>query len=115
MTVLLEKAPALREVAPPVPKMSLSIDSSLVASSSAGLRPVGIGASLVIGLIGIYRWTVGPLLGPCCRFEPSCSRYMATCIERMGLLRGIGLGLRRLARCHPFCPGGHDPPPEMTS
>jgi uncharacterized protein len=72
-------------------------------------------ASLLIGLIRIYQWTLSPLLGGCCRFEPSCSRYSVLCIQRLGPFRGALFGLRRLLRCHPFCPGGHDPPPEMTS
>jgi uncharacterized protein len=65
--------------------------------------------------IRIYQCLLSPLLGNCCRFEPSCSRYTQLCIERWGPLRGIWLGLSRLLRCHPFCPGGHDPPPEVTS
>lgn len=75
----------------------------------------GIVARALIALIQIYQWTLSPLLGACCRFEPSCSRYTVLCIERLGPLRGAWLGLRRLLRCHPFCPGGHDPPPELTS
>jgi putative membrane protein insertion efficiency factor len=65
--------------------------------------------------IRVYQWLISPLLGNCCRFEPSCSRYALLCIERLGPIRGTWLSLRRLARCHPFCPGGHDPPPEVTS
>ncbi|MFW5924754.1 MAG: membrane protein insertion efficiency factor YidD [Myxococcota bacterium] len=66
---------------------------------------------LLLGLIRLYQWTLSPLLGPVCRFEPSCSRYTAACIERFGPLRGSWLGVKRIGRCHPFHPGGYDPPP----
>jgi uncharacterized protein len=68
-------------------------------------------ARALILLIRIYQWTISPLLGPVCRFEPSCSRYAAACLEYHGALRGSWLAVRRVARCHPFNPGGHDPPP----
>jgi hypothetical protein len=60
-------------------------------------------------VIALYRTAISPLLGPHCRFFPSCSQYMAESIERHGLLAGLGRGLARLARCHPFHPGGFDP------
>ncbi len=66
---------------------------------------------LLLRSIRLYQLTISPLLGPVCRFEPSCSRYTATCIERFGALRGGWLGLKRILRCHPFHPGGYDPPP----
>ena len=62
-------------------------------------------------LIRVYQVTLSRLLGPSCRFEPSCSHYTATCIERFGALRGAWLGIKRIGRCHPFNPGGFDPPP----
>jgi putative membrane protein insertion efficiency factor len=65
---------------------------------------------LAIASIHVYQRTLGPLLGNVCRFEPSCSRYMVGAIEKYGLIRGVGKGLRRLSRCHPWDPGGYDPP-----
>jgi len=65
---------------------------------------------LLLG-IRLYQLLLSPLLGQSCRFSPSCSRYTAACIETHGALRGSWFGLRRIARCHPFHPGGYDPPP----
>jgi putative membrane protein insertion efficiency factor len=62
-------------------------------------------------LIRVYRLTLSPLIGPCCRFEPTCSAYAETAIGAHGTLRGLWLALRRLLRCHPFHPGGLDPVP----
>jgi uncharacterized protein len=71
--------------------------------------------AVLIVSIRIYQWLISPLLGNCCRFEPSCSRYAQLCIERLGPVRGSWRSLLRVLRCHPFSPGGHDPPPEVTS
>lgn len=75
----------------------------------ASLSRLPAGAALF--LIRMYQLLLSPILGRSCRFEPSCSRYTAACIESHGLARGGWLGLRRIARCHPFHPGGYDPPP----
>ena len=68
-------------------------------------------AQALILLIRIYQRILSPLLGPVCRFEPSCSRYAVKCLEYHGAVRGSWLTVRRIARCHPFHPGGFDPPP----
>jgi len=68
-------------------------------------------ARALIFLIRIYQLTLSKLLGPVCRFHPSCSRYAAECLHLHGAARGSWLAVRRLSRCHPFNPGGYDPPP----
>jgi putative membrane protein insertion efficiency factor len=64
-------------------------------------------------LIRLYQWTLSPLLGPTCRFYPSCSQYALEALLRFGVLRGSVLALRRLGRCHPWHPGGFDPVPAV--
>lgn len=66
---------------------------------------------LAILLIRVYQIFVAPLIGNVCRFEPSCSRYAMAVIERFGIFRGSLLAVKRIARCHPWNPGGYDPPP----
>jgi uncharacterized protein len=68
--------------------------------------------ALLIGFIRAYRWILSPLLGPSCRFEPSCSAYVEQALDRHGVRTGVWLTIKRLARCHPFCRGGIDPVPE---
>jgi putative membrane protein insertion efficiency factor len=72
-------------------------------------------ARLLLLLIRVYWYTLSPIIGRSCRFEPSCSRYTATCIERFGAARGLWLGFRRILRCHPFHAGGYDPPPPLKA
>jgi uncharacterized protein len=67
---------------------------------------------IFLGLIRGYQLAISPMLGPRCRFYPTCSCYAHTAIERFGLWRGFWLGLRRLLRCHPFAEGGYDPVPD---
>jgi uncharacterized protein len=67
---------------------------------------------LLLGLIRVYQWTISPLIGPVCRFYPSCSRYGYEAIARHGAIYGSYLTARRLLRCHPWNPGGVDLVPE---
>jgi putative membrane protein insertion efficiency factor len=65
----------------------------------------------LLGAIRAYQYAVRPLLGANCRFYPSCSEYAHEAVERHGAARGSWLAVRRLARCHPYHPGGYDPVP----
>lgn len=67
---------------------------------------------LLIALVRGYRLLLSPWLGSACRFEPTCSVYALGALERHGAAAGSWLTLRRLARCHPWCAGGHDPVPQ---
>ncbi len=60
-------------------------------------------------LVSVYRLCVSPLLGPACRFYPTCSVYAQDAIERYGVIKGGLMAVRRLLKCHPFHPGGVDP------
>lgn len=69
-------------------------------------------AKLFIFVIRGYQLLISPLLGPHCRFHPSCSHYAVEALQRHGVLYGGYLSLRRVLRCHPWHPGGVDPVPD---
>ena len=68
-------------------------------------------SALLILVIRAYQVVLAPLFRGCCRFEPSCSAYCIEALQRHGPARGLGLGIRRLLRCHPCGPCGPDPVP----
>lgn len=69
------------------------------------------GVGLAVLLIRLYQWLAPPLVRGSCRFSPSCSEYARESLQRHGLLRGIALAARRIARCHPLAARGYDPVP----
>jgi putative membrane protein insertion efficiency factor len=66
---------------------------------------------VLIALVRMYQVGLSPLLPASCRYYPSCSAYAITALEKHGAVRGAWLAVRRIARCHPFHPGGYDPVP----
>jgi uncharacterized protein len=67
---------------------------------------------IIIGSLRLYKRCISPLLPSACRFHPTCSEYMMEAVARYGPVRGVGMGLTRLLRCHPFHAGGVDPVPQ---
>ncbi len=67
---------------------------------------------LLLSLIRLYQRFLSPMLGSSCIYTPTCSHYTYEAIEKHGALRGGWLGIKRIARCHPFHEGGYDPVPD---
>ena len=71
--------------------------------------------SIFIFPVKVYQWFISPLLGPRCRYQPTCSHYMIQAIEEWGPIKGIWLGLKRIGSCHPWGGHGHDPVPRRKT
>jgi putative membrane protein insertion efficiency factor len=80
-------------------------------AGSADPSRLGWGARFLLVVFRAWQIVLSPLLGPSCRFHPTCSRYAAEAVRRHGALRGGWLAARRVGRCHPFHEGGLDPVP----
>ncbi|MEL7497033.1 MAG: membrane protein insertion efficiency factor YidD [Planctomycetota bacterium] len=101
--------------AEPVDSVSLQDRKSVsdnTTTHSFNRRPlvVRLPSLVLIFFIRIYQRLISPLLGPNCRFTPTCSSYMVEAIEKYGLIVGLLKGIWRICRCHPFGGSGHDPP-----
>jgi putative membrane protein insertion efficiency factor len=70
-----------------------------------------MGKRILLTAIRLYQCVVSPLLGPACRFYPSCSHYAFEAVSTYGCLKGTLLSVKRVLKCHPFHPGGYDPVP----
>lgn len=66
---------------------------------------------LMIAFIRLYQWGISPLIGPRCRFSPTCSNYAIEALKVHGVIKGSWLASKRLLKCHPLHPGGYDPVP----
>jgi hypothetical protein len=75
-----------------------------------GLQIWHLPGTLLIGAVRVYQWTLSPLVGRQCRFEPTCSNYFIEAVRKYGAIRGTWRGLKRIGRCHPWNPGGVDLP-----
>ena len=64
----------------------------------------------LIGVVRAYQWLISPMLGPRCRFNPTCSTYFIESVRKYGAIRGSLRGIWRIIRCNPWFPGGDDPP-----
>lgn len=72
------------------------------------------GTKIGIVFIRLYQMIISPLIGPRCRFTPTCSQYGIDALSQYGLLKGCWLTLKRVLKCHPLCEGGYDPVPPKT-
>jgi putative membrane protein insertion efficiency factor len=91
--------------------MTNRVWDSDVSGAAPPAHAPGAAARVLIALVTAYRYALSPMLGRHCRFHPSCSAYASEALQRHGAARGAWLAARRIARCHPWHPGGYDPVP----
>jgi len=84
--------------------------SSMQADKKSVPMAVNLFGSAMIAMVRFYQRGISPLLGKNCRYEPTCSQYFILAVEKYGPWRGAWKGFWRIMRCHPFRPGGYDPP-----
>lgn len=91
-------------------------DSRLNFPQKSPIRLVAMAIQgLLVGLIRCYRYVISPVLGPRCRFVPSCSDYAIEAVQQFGIRRGGLMVARRLTRCHPWGGSGFDPVPDVRA
>lgn len=100
---------------PPLKPITSLLSSDVANPPAPGRRGHPTVATIVVALHRAYKVLISPLFTGACRFEPSCADYMRDAVLTHGLLHGAWLGLRRLARCHPFGGHGFDPVPASES
>ena len=93
----------------------MKVNSTNTEKSQFDQKSIGLGSYVGISIIRAYRYTFSFLIGRSCRFQPTCSHYTETAIQRFGLWCGIWIGLARILRCNPFGSSGFDPVPEQFS
>lgn len=69
-----------------------------------------IPSAILIGMVRLYQIFLSPIFGGQCRFHPTCSHYFIEAVKKYGAISGSYRGIRRILRCHPYHPGGYDPP-----
>ena len=99
----------------PASKPTTFPPSSAAIANGREREIVPVAARLVLALLRGYKLVISPFFAGCCRYYPSCADYMADAVRQHGTLRGVGLGLRRLARCQPFGGHGYDPVPPLAN
>ena len=82
----------------------------LVACRALGRLCDRAASAVLIAGVRVYKSALSPLLGRHCRFQPTCSAYFREAVEKYGAARGFLRGIARICRCHPWHPGGYDPP-----
>lgn len=73
-------------------------------------QSTALARALVVAPVVCYQWLISPLIGPRCRYQPTCSQYFILAVRKYGAIRGAWRGVLRICRCHPWHDGGYDPP-----